>query len=82
MEIDKGKEVLSIKPKRVRNIASARRLLASVIFELQKGNVSDSKAKTIAYLLIKYSELFKIEKLDELNERITKLEEERNAKFN
>ncbi len=53
----------------------ARRLLAHIIYEFQRGAVRTEDAKTLAYLLIKYSELYKVETLAEIDERLIRLEE-------
>lgn len=74
---------IEIKPKRIRNLKAARRLLADLIYYLQTDSMADSKAKSIAYLLIKYGELSKLESfenLTEFEERIKSLEEKLNEK--
>ncbi|GEM_PF-4416801 len=71
----KTKDTLKEKPKRVSNIRAARRLMARLIYDLQRENITSEKAKTLAYLLIKYSELFKVEKLEELENRLKRIEE-------
>jgi len=71
--------VSGIKPKRVSKVADARRLLALYIYELQKGTVKSEDCKTMAYLLIKYAELFKIETMESLEIRLSELEEKLNA---
>ena len=68
------------KPRKITGIKPARRLLAHIIYEFQRGAVRTDHAKSLAYLLIKYGELFKLETLAELDERIKKLEKI-NAKF-
>ena len=72
---NQGRQGIFDKPKRVNNIKAARRLMAKIIYEFQKGSVPDSKAKTLAYLLIKYSELYKTESLEVIEKRLSELEE-------
>ena len=69
-----GIQAIFDKPRKISGIKSARRLLAFIIFEFQRGALRTDDAKTLAYLLIKYSELYKVETLEEIEERITKLE--------
>lgn len=69
-----GTTVPAIKPKRIRNIKGARRLLANYIYEFQNKKVSNDDAKTIAYLLIKYSELWKTESFEQFEKRIDAIE--------
>jgi len=73
-----NKEVTGFKPKRISKIRDARRLLASYIYELQKGTVKAQDAKTMAYLLIKYAELYKAESLENIELRLIELEEKVN----
>lgn len=75
-----SKQVVGIKAKRVNKIKDARRLLAKLIYEFQMGKVSSEYLKTLCYALIKYSELFKVETLESINERISDLEEKYNGK--
>jgi len=63
------------KPRKITGIKPARRLLAHIIYEFQRGAVRSEDARTLAYLLIKYGELYKMETLAEIEERLTKLEE-------
>ncbi len=63
------------KPRKITGIKPARRLLAHIIYEFQRGAVRTEDAKTLAYLLIKYSELYKVETLAEIDERLIRLEE-------
>ena len=49
------------KPRKITGIKPARRLLAHIIYEFQRGAVRTEDAKTLAYLLIKHSELYKME---------------------
>ena len=62
------------KPRKITGIKPARRLLAHIIYEFQRGAVRTEDAKTLAYLLIKYGELYKVETLAEMDERIERLE--------
>jgi len=50
-----------IKPRRITKVKDARRLLASYIYDLQRGIVSSEQARTMCYLLIKYAEIYRIE---------------------
>jgi len=68
------------KPRKITGIKPARRLLAHIIYEFQRGAIRTEDVKTLAYLLIKYGELYKVETLAELDERIIRLEKI-NAKF-
>ncbi len=61
-------------PRKITGIKPARRLLAHIIYEFQRGAVRTEDARTLAYLLIKYGELYKVETLAEIDERLTKLE--------
>lgn len=65
-----------IRAKHVRNIKSARSLLGQIIYKYQREEISENKARTLAYLLITYSNMFKTEKLDLLEERLNKIENE------
>jgi hypothetical protein len=40
----------------------------------QQGKVSENKVKTMAYLLCKYSELFKISKIEDLENKLIEIE--------
>ncbi len=62
------------KPRKITGIKPARRLLAHIIYEFQRGAVRSEDVKTLAYLLIKYGELYKVETLAEMDERIERLE--------
>jgi len=77
---DTGIKAVLKKPIRVTNIKNARRLLASIIYEFQLGAMRTDDAKTLAYLLIKYAELYKVETLSDIEDRIQMLEAEVNAK--
>ena len=63
-------------PKKISKVKDARRLLANLIYLYQKGEVSSEHLKTLCYALIKYSELYKTETLEEFQERLTNLEKE------
>ncbi|MBK7106602.1 MAG: hypothetical protein IPH62_15115 [Ignavibacteriae bacterium] len=76
-------DITKTKPKKIRNVKSARRLLADLIYYLQLEIIPSEKAKSIAYMLIKYGELFKTENLlsiEELEKRFKILEEKINDK--
>ena len=66
-------------PKRINKIKDARRLLANLIYQFQKGEVSSEYLKTLCYALIKYSELFKAESLVTLQEKLSEIEERLNG---
>lgn len=67
------------KPRKITGIKPARRLLAHIIYEFQRGAIRTTDAKTLAYLLIKYGELYKVETLADIEERLNLLEERTNA---
>jgi len=71
---NEAKKNNDFKVTRIRNIKGARRMLSRIIYGFQTGTISDSKAKTTAYLLIKYSELFRVEKIEEVEKRLKSLE--------
>lgn len=71
---------LKNKPKLVRNIKAARRLLSKLIYDIQAEDISNEKAKLLIYALIKFSELVKNQTVEELELRIKKLEEALNGK--
>ena len=73
-----NKGLTGIKPRRIQKVQDARRLLASYIFHLQKGEIKADDAKVMAYLLIKYAELYKIESLENIELRLAELEEKIN----
>ena len=75
MKIETKKDVFEKKPKKIRDIKTARRFLANLIYEFQQNNITDQKVKTLAYLLIKYAELYKVESLEDIELRLQKLEE-------
>lgn len=55
----KTKELTTKPAVAVNNVRSARRLLSRVISQYQKGEIDETYAKTIAYLLQVYVSLFK-----------------------
>ncbi len=67
------------RPKLVRNITGAKRLLARYIFLFQQGVVTDQEAKTIGYLLAQYQQLYKAGTLEELAKKIEAIESKLNA---
>lgn len=69
-----SKSVPVIKAKKIRNIKSARRLLANLIYQFQTKEVTSEDAKTLAYLLIKYSELWKVESFEQFEKRLEVIE--------
>ena len=75
-----GIQAILDKPRKITGIKPARRLLAYIIYEFQRGAVRTEDARTLAYLLIKYGELYKVETLSDIDERILKLEKLLNAK--
>lgn len=73
-----NKEVTAFNPKRISKVKDARRLLAQLIYFFQKGDVSSEYLKTLCYALIKYSELFKVESLETMQEKVLQIEERLN----
>ena len=63
------------KPRKITGIKPARRLLAQIIYEFQTGCIKTNDAKTLCYLLISYSALWKNELLKDIEDRLTKLED-------
>jgi hypothetical protein len=63
------------KPKKITKVKSARRLLATLIFQYQKGEITSEYIKTLTYVLIKYQEIYKSEVLETIDDRLKKLEE-------
>ena len=55
-------------------IKSARRCMVFYINAYQQGKVSENKVKTMAYLLCKYAELFKISKIEDLENKLIEIE--------
>lgn len=47
------------KSRKVTKLAHAKRLLSNVIYEFQRGIITDQKAKTICYLLINFVQITK-----------------------
>ncbi len=60
------------KPIEVRNLRTAKRLLSRIITAFQRNEIEDSRAKTLAYLLVSYVSLTRDY---EFEERISKLEQ-------
>lgn len=58
----------------IKSLPDCKRLLARIIWLRQKDLIDDNKAKTLAYLVSKYSELTKIEALEEIEKRLNELE--------
>ncbi|MFC2103531.1 hypothetical protein ACFLSS_03780 [Bacteroidota bacterium] len=76
LEVIENKRFMRINtPKRISKIKDARRLLANLIYLFQSGEISSDYLKTLCYALIKYSELYKVETLEYLEERVMNLEE-------
>ena len=75
-----GIQAILDKPRKITGIKPARRLLAHLIYEFERGAIRSDDAKTLCYLLIKYGELYKVETLSDIDERILKLEKLLNAK--
>jgi len=65
-------------PKKITKVKDARRLLANLIYEYQKGEIPTEFIKTLTYVLIKFHELCKTEMLENIEDRIKKLEQEKN----
>lgn len=74
--------IIEFKAKRINKVKDARRLLAKLIYEFQLGKVHSDNLKTLCYALIKYSELFKTETLENIDERMKKMEDRLNGKNN
>ena len=62
------------KPKKINKVKDARRLLANLIYLYQTGEITSEYIKTLTHVLIKYSELCKGEALENIEERISKIE--------
>jgi hypothetical protein len=72
MSVDKKIEpVASLRPMRIKNLHDCSRLLGRVLMQLQKGEVSDNKAKTISYCANSYAKVFE---LSDLETRLNKIE--------
>ena len=65
----------ALKPRRVKDLKSARSLLGSLIYHYQIGTISENRARALAYLLIQFSNLVKTEKLEEIEIRLDQIEE-------
>ncbi len=72
-----GQESKNLRPIRIRSVKDARRLLARILRQLQLGEISESKAKTISYVANSYAKLFEV---SELEERVAELEKRTTAK--
>lgn len=59
------------RPVRVQNVKDAERLLAKVLLQLQKGEISESMARAMAYVANSYAKMFEI---SEMEKRIETLE--------
>ena len=57
----------------VRDLRGAKRLLGRIILQLQKGEIEESKSKTLAYLLTVFIEICSA---SDFEKRIQKLEKE------
>jgi hypothetical protein len=62
----------NLRPVRVTDLKGATRLLARVLFQLQKEDISESKAKTISYVCNSYIKAFE---LSEVEKRVLALEQ-------
>jgi hypothetical protein len=67
----KGLQKQTMRPIRVRSIHDAERLLARVLMQLQKEDISEGKAKTFAYVANSYAKMLEVSEFDK---RITELE--------
>ena len=52
------------RPVRVQSIKDAERLLARVLLQLQKGEISESKARTMAYVANSYAKMFEVSEIE------------------
>ena len=73
----KNKQLTSeytLKPIRVNNLKSAKRLLSKLIYDLQIGNIDSKLAKDLTYLVSVYVNIFKEydleKKLDQLEKQL------------
>lgn len=66
------------KPKKINKVKDARRLLANLIYQYQNGEITSEYIKTLTYVLIKFQELYKTEVLENIEDRIKKLEKQNN----
>ena len=64
----------TLKPIRVNNLKSAKRLLSKLIYDLQIGNIDSKLAKDLTYLVSVYVNIFKEydleKKLDQLEKQL------------
>lgn len=75
LQVIKNQQVVGFHaPKKISKVRDARRLLASLIYQFQKGDVSSEYLKTLCYALIKYSELYKTESLETIQEKLSEME--------
>lgn len=68
-DIEKGEK--GRRPVRVQSIKDAERLLARTLLQLQKGEISESKARAMAYVANSYAKMFEV---SENEKRIEALE--------
>ncbi len=66
------------KPKKINKVKDARRLMANLIYLYQNGEITTEYIKTLTYVLIKFQELYKTEVLENIADRIKKLEKQNN----
>ena len=69
---NKGPERRSV---RIKSVKDCKRLLARIILEYQDDKISENKARTLTYVISKYVDIEKAEKLDEIIDRLDKLEQ-------
>lgn len=73
---DTGKIVTApLRARRVKDMRSARSLMSQIIYRFQKEEIPENRARCLAYLLIQYSNLYKVELLDSLEKRLSEIEE-------
>ncbi len=63
------------RPVIIRGVKDCKRLLARIIREYQEEKISENKARTLTYVISKYVDIERTEKLDEIINRLDKLEE-------
>ncbi len=59
---------------RIRGVKDCKRLLARLIKEYQEDLVSENKLRTLTYAISKYVDIERVEKLEEITNRLDELE--------
>jgi len=52
-------EPYTLKSRRVTKLSHAKRLLSNLIYDFQRGTITDQKAKTLTYLIINFVQVCK-----------------------